>query len=175
MRLSAIAILLIPAALNAQQLGVPLSSLPGVEAGIASQVGAASQGGIEGVAIPAAAINRLLGSPTGTTVNGANIGAQIEQSFFNGNTASSPNQNATPGYGMSGGAARTITGQPVTTSTGSGVTASGVGVQLPPTQQLMPANLIPGYQSLRGAGNGSPTGVNNVFTGSGQPRAGDGP
>ena len=173
MRILFLGILLAPAALHAQQLGVPLSSLPGVEAGVASQVGSAVQGGIDGVAIPAAAINRLLGSPTGTMVNSAEIGAQIERSFFNGNTAGTPATASS--YGLSGGAAQAVAGQLPAAASGGAVTASGVAVQLPAAQQLMPANLIPGYQSLRGTGNASPTGVGNVFTGTGLPRSGDAP
>jgi hypothetical protein len=173
MRILVVAILLAPAALHAQ-LGVPLSSLPGVAPGVPAEVGGAMQGGIQGIAIPTATLNRLMGGPTGTAASGGNIGAQIEQSFFGGNTAATP---SAASYGLSGGAARTVTGESLPSASGgsSSVKPSGTGVQLPTAQQLMPANLIPGYQSLRGTGSASPTGVGNVFTGSGQPRPGAGP
>jgi hypothetical protein len=164
--------LLLPVGAAAQQLGVPLSSLPGVEVGGAAATGG-STGGIQGLAVPGGALDRLLMTPTGTSRSAANIGQQIERSFFGDRN---PAPAASP-YGMSGGAAGVLTGDGVGTRGGrsGSVTSQGAGVQLPTAQQLMPQHLIPGYQTTRGNSQGSPTGVGNVFTGTGQPRSSDAP
>ncbi len=159
----------VPAAGFAQQLGVPLSSLPGVEVGTPSGGGGVA-GGIEGVA--GGRLDRLLMAPTGTSSSAGSVGQEIERSFFG-------DRNAAPAaapYGVNGGAASALTGEGLGAGGRSGsVVRQGVGVQLPSSQQLMPQHLIPGYQTMRNNAPGSPTGVGNLFTGSGQPRAGDGP
>jgi hypothetical protein len=161
-----------PALAAAQQFGVPLSSLPGVEVGVPAVAGGSS-GGVQGVAVPGGTLERLLMTPTGTSQSAGSVGQQIERSFFgdrNAPPAASP-------YGMSGGPAGVLTGEGVGTRGGrsGSVTSQGTGVQLPTAQQLMPQHLIPGYQTTRGNGQRSPTGVGNVFTGTGQPRSGDNP
>jgi hypothetical protein len=161
-----------PLAAVAQQLGVPLSSLPGVEAGMPAVTGGSS-GGIEGIAVPGGRLDRLLMAPTGTSQTAVSVGQQIERSFF-GEGRSAPG--AAP-FGMNGGAASALTGDDIRARGGRGATVApqGVGVQLPTAQQLMPQHLVPGYQTLRSNASASPTGVGNVFTGSGQPRAGESP
>ena len=168
--ISLLGLLALPA--TAQQLGVPLSSLPGVEVGTPSAAGG-STGGIEGVAVPGGRLDRLLMAPTGTSRPAGSIGQEIERGFF-GDRNVAP---AAAPFGMSSGAAGALTGEGIGTRGGrsGSVTSQGTGVQLPTAQQLMPQNLIPGYQTTRPNGPVSPTGVGNVFTGSGQPRAGDNP
>jgi hypothetical protein len=173
MRVVAACLLLAPAMLHAQQLGVPMSSLPGVEAGVATAVGNAAAGAIEGVSLPAGALNRLLMAPTATGPVNATAGQDIERSFFANGTAP---QEASGGFGLQGAAASAISGSALTRSAASGsVQSSGTAVQLPTSQQLMPANLIPGYQVTRSGAGASPTGVENVFTGTGIPRPGTAP
>jgi hypothetical protein len=170
MRLLTLVLLAAAPVLHAQQLGMPMSAMPGVEAGMGAVVGNTGAGGIEGISLPAGALNRLLMAPS-TSRPGGDVGREIERSFFGGDAAS-----GTAGVGMQGGAARALTGAaPPQPSPRGGVQASGTAIQLPTSQQLMPSNMIPGYQSTRGLGTASPTGVENVFTGSGIPRPGGAP
>jgi hypothetical protein len=169
MRPLILAALIAPATLHAQ-LGVPLSSLPGVERGVPSAVGGAASGGVQGVTVPGATLNRLMMAPASTTGAGVSTGQAIERTFFNDSSA----PDASAGFGMTGGAAGTLTSSSTGAAPERGVAASGTGVRLPTSQQLMPQNLVPGYQSARGGGV-SATGVGNVFTGTGIPRAGAAP
>jgi hypothetical protein len=172
MRLLILVLLAAAPALHAQQLGMPMSAMPGVEAGMGTVVGNTGAGGIEGISLPAGALNRLLMAPTGTRPGG-DVGREIERSFFGGDAAASA---GAAGVGLQGAAARAVTGAPPPQpSPRGGVQASGTAIQLPTSQQLMPSNMIPGYQSTRGLGTASPTGVENVFTGSGIPRPGGAP
>jgi hypothetical protein len=170
MRLLILTAALLSAPLHAQQPGVPLSSLPGVERGVAATVGGAAAGGVQGVTLPGGTLNRLMMAPTSTTNAGTALGEEIERSFFNDRAA----PDGSTRFGLTGGAAGTLTGTAQAQPPERGVAASGTGVQLPTSQQLMPQNLIPGYQTRRG-GAVSPTGVANVFTGSGVPRPGAAP
>jgi hypothetical protein len=160
-----VAVLLLPATLHAQQLGVPLSSLPGVERGVPAAVGGAAAGGVQGVTLSSGRLNRLMMAPANT--GGAAPGEQIERAFF----GDRPAPDGAAGFAMPEGTARVLTGAPPAQAPDRGVAASGTGVQLPTAGQLMPQNLVPGYQTMRG-GAVSPTGVGNVFTGSGVPRPG---
>lgn len=170
MRFVPVLLLAVAPALHAQSLGSPMSSLPGVEAGVSAVVGNAVSGGVDGIRLPQATLERLMMAPAATGRSSA-IGQQIERSFHGDGTA----QADEPGYGLQGRAAGTITGESVSRTTQSGsVTGGGTAVQLPSSQQLMPANLIPGYQSVRNS-NASATGVENVYTGSGVPRSGTAP
>lgn len=170
MRSLILVVLLVPGAMHAQQLGVPLSSLPGVERGVPTTVEGAAAGGVRGVALPSGTLNRLMMAPASTTGAGMTTGEQIERSFH----GDQPTVDGAASFGMTGGAARTLTGAPPAQAPERGVAASGIGVQLPATGQLMPQNLVPGYQAMR-RGAASPTGVSNVFTGSGIPRPGTAP
>jgi hypothetical protein len=170
MRSLILAILLLPATLHAQQLGVPLSSLPGVERGVPATVGGAAAGGVQGVTLSSGKLNRLMMAPANTGGAGGAQGEQIERAFF----GDRPAPDGSAGFAMTDGTARVLTGAPPAQAPDRGVAASGTGVQLPTARQLMPQNLVPGYQSMRG-GAVSPTGVGNVFTGSGVPRPGAAP
>ncbi len=173
----------------AQQLGYPMSEMPGVETiqnGQQAQPSAATQT-VEGVVLPQSVIKRLTAAVPG--VSGAStaqdIGVQIERSFYEraGDTRSRADaklqnlmQGASPNEQRELEAARAVAGDvwAGTRPRGTGaVTVDGVTISLPPSQSLMPGALTPGFLTTRKAAGG--TGVSNLFTGSGVPRASDPP
>ena len=167
-------LLLIPAA-AAAQLGVPMSSLPGVQSAIpAAAASGAGGGAASGIVIPQERLNRLLGATIGGG-SAASVGDQIERSFYG--TGKSGRVAAEAGIGLAGPAVRSIAGSAPTGAGESGVAANGVGVTLPASQSLLPSSArVPGSVT-RGSGTGaeSTTGVSNLYSGTGRPRSGDNP
>jgi hypothetical protein len=168
---------------GAQQLGMPMSQMPGVETlgnGVGGQSGART---IEGIVLPDGAVRRLTSALPGSGVtNTQSIGLEIEKSFYapvGGRadaTMESLMKGAVPKSQAELEASKAVVGETWRATEPQnvrGVTVNGVAISLPSSQSLLPSGLIPGFVSARTKDGG--TGVSNLFTGSGIPRAADGP
>lgn len=150
--------LLVPPAAGAQ-LGAPMSSLPGVQSGAGAVPGAGTAAAGSGIPIPRERLDRVLRASGVGAPAGSNVGEEIERSFHGAQPerrrafADFPGAIAAPG-----------------------VAAPGIGVAVPIATPGVPP--VPALGTMRAApagGSPSTTGVGNLYTGTGRPRAGDAP